>query len=183
MIFDRIFAGRRREQAARRLYAEVVAQSRHPDFYLRWGVPDTVDGRFDMVVLHAFLVMRRLGLADGKGSAEARALSQSLFDLMFADMDQNLREMGVSDLAVGNKIRKMVEAFYGRVAAYDAALGTVDDELAAALTRNIYREAPPTAEAPKALAAYLRRQAAALDRQPITALLEGGAGLAEIKVA
>ena len=174
MLLSRFFDRRRRERVAHQLYTEVMALARQPGFFAEWGVPDSVDGRFDMLVLHAYLLLRRLGAVDGAAAAPARALSQAVFDLMFADMDQNLREMGVSDLAVGNKIRAMVEAFYGRVAAYDAGLAESDDvALAAALGRNIYREAPPTPMAPVAMAAYLRRQAAQLDRQPIDALMAG----------
>ena len=173
MPLSRFFDRRRRERVAHALYTEVLSQSRQPVFFAEWGVPDTVDGRFDMLVLHAYLLLRRLGLEKGEAADSARALSQSVFDLMFADMDQNLREMGVSDLAVGHKIRAMVEAFYGRVAAYDAGLNGDDATLAVALARNIYREAPPNPEAPLAMAAYLRRQTEALDRQPVAALLAG----------
>ena len=173
MILRRFFDRRRREAIARRLYTEVVAQSRLPGFYAVWGVPDSVDGRFDLLVAHAFLVMRRLGSADGAAGPEARAVSQALFDLMFADLDQNLREMGVSDLAVGSRIKTMAEAFYGRVAAYDGAIAADEAALAAALNRNVFRDSPALPGAPSALAAYLRRQAAELAAQPIEALLAG----------
>ena len=184
MLLSRFFDRRRRERVAHRLYTEVMDQARQPGFFAEWGVPDSVDGRFDMLVLHAYLLLRRLGSVDGETAAAARALSQAVFDLMFADMDQNLREMGVSDLAVGNKIRAMVEAFYGRVAAYDAALAESGDAaLAAALSRNIYRDAPPSPTAPVAMAAYLRRQVAELDHQPIEALLAGSLSTAAIEAA
>jgi cytochrome b pre-mRNA-processing protein 3 len=102
----------RRPDAAQVLYEAIVAAARHPVPYADWGVRDTVDGRFDMIALHAFLVLDRL-----KGSAEA--FRQELVDELFRDMDRSLREMGVGDISVGKKVRKMAEVFYGRVAAYD----------------------------------------------------------------
>ncbi len=161
---------RRRERIAHSLYLSIVAQARQPAFYARLGVPDTVDGRFDLIVAHAFVVMRRLGRVDG-----GRDLSQALFDLMFADMDQQLREMGVSDLAVGRKVRQMAEAFYGRIAAYEKALaGGGGDGLADALARNLYR-AEVVADIPHAgaMAEYLIAQEGHLDAQDDAALLAG----------
>ena len=100
-------------------------------FYADWGVPDTLDGRFDMISLHAFLVLDRL-----KGTEQA--FRQGLVDEFFADMDRSLREMGVGDLSVGKKVRKMAEVFYGRVAAYDQALAGPDGALEAAIARNVF---------------------------------------------
>jgi cytochrome b pre-mRNA-processing protein 3 len=101
-------------------------------FYRDLGVPDTVDGRFDMVLLHLWMVLRRLRLAEGGAD-----LSQALFDHFCGDMDDNLREMGVGDLAVPKRMQKFGEAFYGRAAAYDLALGAGDEPLALALCKNI----------------------------------------------
>jgi cytochrome b pre-mRNA-processing protein 3 len=153
---------------ARGLYGSLVKQARQPGFYLHCGVPDTVDGRFDMILLHAFLVLRRLK-RDRRHTAE---LGQALFDLMFADMDRNLREMGVGDLAVGRRIKAMAEAFYGRIAAYEAGLAD-DAMLADALKRNLYRKAAPAAPEIAGVVAYLRREAAALDAQPLAGLMTG----------
>ncbi len=99
--------------------------------YAKWGVADDVDGRFNMVALHMFLVLDRL-----KG--EDSLFRQRLVDEFFADMDRSLREMGVGDISVGKKVRKMAEAFYGRIAAYDAGLAESRDALAAALSRNLF---------------------------------------------
>jgi len=155
--------GRRRQAAARKtaqaLYKAAVARARDPVFYARHAVPDTLDGRFDMISLHVFLVLYRLK-QEGDGT---KALAQALFDTMFADMDENLRELGVGDLSVGRRVKTMAQALYGRIAAYQAALDS-DDEgaLADALQRNLYRgEAPPPA-AVAAIAAYTRGQAAHL---------------------
>ncbi len=155
---------------ASRLYHSLVTQARCPAFYEAGGVPDTVDGRFDMITLHAFLVLRRL-----KGeSGPADALAQSLFDHMFSDMDQALREMGVGDLMVGKRVKEMARAFYGRVEAYDKGLHADEDEaLAAALTRNLYRKASPTEAQMALLTSYIRSEAAFLDKQALDDLLSG----------
>jgi cytochrome b pre-mRNA-processing protein 3 len=114
------------------IYGMIVAQAREPLFYARLGVPDTVNGRFDMVLLHLWMVLRRL--RSSEGGAE---LSQALFDHFCGDMDDNLREMGVGDLTVPKRMRKFGEAFYGRAAAYDLALQAGAEPLAQALCKNI----------------------------------------------
>jgi cytochrome b pre-mRNA-processing protein 3 len=128
-----------------------------------------------MIALHAFLLMHRLKAEADAGSAPLAAeLSQAVFDLMFADMDRNLREMGVTDLGVAPKIKKMVAAFYGRVQAYEAGLAAPDEAaLADALRRNLFRGTEAGPEQVDAMAAYLRMQSAALARQPLAALLAG----------
>lgn len=170
----RLFRRRRHERGAEALYLAVVAQSRLPVFYAALGVPDTVDGRFDMIALHAFLLLRRL-----KGEPAAAELAQAVFDLMFADMDRNLREMGVGDLTVGKRVKTMAKAFYGRIAAYDAGLDAADPAvLREALRRNLLRGTAPDDAALAALAAYVRSQAAALGRQPLDDLLGGAVAFA-----
>ena len=135
MFFRRFFNPTPSAKIAREIYLLIVAKARQPYFYVRLGVPDTVDGRFDMITLHAILVIERLA----RGGRAARALSQQLFDEMFADMDRSLREMGAGDLSVGKKVRKMAEVFYGRAKAYREALAQEDDDaLTAALARNVY---------------------------------------------
>ncbi|RAU22718.1 hypothetical protein CU669_07445 [Paramagnetospirillum kuznetsovii] len=179
MAFLKIGERRRRDRIAHALYVTIIEQSRRPEFYVRHGVPDTLDGRFDLIVLHAFLVMRRLKGITSAGE-EARAISQALFDLMFDDMDQNLREMGVGDMSVGKRVKQMARAFYGRVAAYEAALG--GDGMAGALIRNLYGtvEAPPPPESPVAMAAYALQCAESLDGQDDSAILSGRVTFAEV---
>lgn len=167
---------KRRERIALDLYLAVVGQARLPVFYERLGVADTVDGRFDLVVLHAFVLMRRLGTETGGEAEEARALSQALFDIMFADMDQSLREMGVSDISVGRKVKQMASAFYGRISVYESGISQGADALAEAIARNLYRTAPPSAELPARMAAYCLRQAGHLATQPVAELLAGRIG-------
>ena len=123
-----------------------------PAFYLALGVPDTAEGRFDLIVLHVHLLFRRLS---GQG-AEMQAIGQGVFDRFVTDMDDSLREMGTGDLAVPKRMRVMGEAFYGRAEAYDAALSAQgDDALTAALARNVYGGIPQ-AEILRAAACPLR---------------------------
>lgn len=161
------FARRRQTQPAA-LYGQLVAQARRPVLYEAAGVPDTVDGRFDMIVLHAWLLFRRLGAEGDRG----RALSQEIFELFLADMEGSLREMGVGDRAVPKKVKRMTEMFYGRVEAYDAGLGQGPEALARALARNILDDETRLAEGAR-LAAYASELAAALQRQEASDLLAG----------
>lgn len=148
----------------------MMAQAREGLFYTRLHVPDTVDGRFDMLTVHAFLLTARLR----SGDAAAHALSQDVFDHMFRDMDQALREMGVGDMGIGKRIQKMASKFYGRARAYEAALAEPgDDALCAALGRNVYAGVAPPAAAVAQLAAYMRRACADLDAQPMADLMAG----------
>jgi cytochrome b pre-mRNA-processing protein 3 len=166
-----IFRRRPEPIEAAALYRTIILQSRKADFYSRLEVPDTLDGRFDMIVLHAFLVMRRLNQCGPKGLE----VSQSLFDLMFADMDSNLREIGVGDLSVGKKVKRMAQGFYGRVDAYEAGLKAQDGAtLKSALARNLFGTiAAPSEHALEAVTAYVRRADAALFLQPDQPLLAG----------
>jgi cytochrome b pre-mRNA-processing protein 3 len=149
------------------LYGMIVAQARAAPFYRNYGVPDTVNGRFEMIVLHAVLLLRRLE----SEPAALRRLGQGLFEHFCADMDGSLREMGVGDLAVPKKMHKIGEAFYGRQAAYAAALAAPDiAPLAAALARNVFG-APTESELGAArLARYVRAAADQLAAQDGTAL-------------
>jgi cytochrome b pre-mRNA-processing protein 3 len=114
------------------IYGMIVTQAREPQFYRNMGVPDTVNGRFDLLLLHLWMVLRRLRPA--AGGAE---LSQALFDRFCDDMDGNLREMGVGDLTVPKRMQAFGEAFYGRSAAYDLAFTDGQEALAQALCKNI----------------------------------------------
>jgi cytochrome b pre-mRNA-processing protein 3 len=137
----------------RRLYGAIVAQARRPQFYADYGVPDTVEGRFDMVVLHVYLVFRRLASA----GESARECGQEMFDLFIEDMDATMRELGVGDLTVPRKVRAMAEGYYGRAVAYDAALlDSGDDQLIAALTRNVYAGDENARDGAARLGSYVR---------------------------
>ena len=160
----------RHEQAGFRLYGAAVIAARAPLFYAVLGVPDTLDGRFEMVGLHAFLLIDRLRREVPPGPD----LAQAVFDAMFSDMDVTLREMGVGDLSVGKRVREMWEAFHGRAAAYEATLAHSDDTaLAVALARNVWRGAPPPAGAAEALAGRARAQQACLAQQALAGFASG----------
>jgi cytochrome b pre-mRNA-processing protein 3 len=134
MIFQ-FFRRTRDDPSIASLYGTIVAQARAPAFYQLYGVPDTVNGRLEMIMLHTVLFLRRL---EGE-AGPIRRFGQSLFDQFCRDMDDNMREMGVGDLAVPRRMRRIGEAFYGRQAAYRAALDAPgDDRLAATLQRNVF---------------------------------------------
>ena len=130
------------------LYGMIVAQARSAAFYADYGVPDTVQGRFDLIVLHLVLLLRRLARNDGPARGLAgRNLGQRLFDTFCRDLDGNLREMGIGDLAVPKHMRHFGEAFYGRQAAYLAALDAADErDFENALARNIFQNMGMTTE-------------------------------------
>ena len=133
------------------LYGMIVAQARLPCFYRDFSVADTVNGRFDLIVLHLALVLDRLAQDPG-----LKTLGQGVFDRFCEDMDHNLREMGISDLKVPKEMQRMGEAFYGRAQAYKAALAAADGQaLVDCLARNIYGGSSAAA-APR-LAAYMRQ--------------------------
>ena len=166
-----ILARFRRNSQARTihaLYGAIVAQARSVAFYADYRVPDTVEWRFDLIVLHLVLLLNRLGR-----SAEAwRGLGQELFDAFCGDLDANLREMGVGDLAVPKRMQAFAEAFYGRQTAYLAALEAADQRVfEKALARNIF---PGGDEAGAAqLARYARAAVTSLDAQDDGALFRG----------
>jgi cytochrome b pre-mRNA-processing protein 3 len=153
------------------IYAAIVAQSRQPRFYTEFGVPDTVTGRFDMISLHLGLLFHRLRTED----AGTRDFSQAVFDLFFKDMDRSLREMGVGDLAVPKKIRKMGGAFYGLLQGLGSALDAGDmAALQAVLVRNVYEGGD--APAAPLLAGYLAAEARRLAALPAGMIVGGSLG-------
>ena len=165
-----LIRGKGHGDAAGALYAALVAQARRPVFYRHLAVADTPTGRFEMIAVHAFLLLHRL---KGEGSA-AGALAQQVFDAMFADMDQNLREMGIGDLAIGKRVKRLARGFYGRIAAYERGVESADPAvLAAALRRNLHGAAAVEDAQLAAMADYMRRQVAALAAQPLAELHAG----------
>jgi cytochrome b pre-mRNA-processing protein 3 len=145
---------------AERLYLAIVATSRRPELYGPERIPDTLDGRFEVVTAIATLALRRL-----QGKAAEKSVGQALANRLFAGFDAGLREAGVGDLSVPKKMQKIAGAFYGRVQAYGPALDAVDAApLAEALTRNVW----DGAQAPFAnvLAERMRAFHARLAREP-----------------
>ncbi len=157
-------------QPATGLYSSIVEQSRDPAFFCDLNVPDTILGRFEMIALHAFLVFRRLRDAGGEG----RELAQLTHDLMFADIDRSLRELGIGDMGIGKRVKSLARNLYGRIAAYDEGLGSDEAVLVEALRRNVYATMESVGNEKIALlAVYLRREAEALRMQTDEALLSG----------
>ena len=176
MLLSTLFRKPGPSQAVYDTYQIIVNQARHPRFYSDFGVPDTVDGRFEMVTLHAFLVIRRL-----KGASESSSnAAQALFDLMFEDMDVSLREMGAGDMGIGKRVKAMVRAFYGRIASYEAGLAGDFGMLEEALIRNVYATGEPAEASVTQLAGYLRGQAAYMKTLELEDV-EGGKFLFEEK--
>ncbi len=138
------------DPAVRSLYDRAVAQARLPVFYQKFGVPDTLEGRFDMVVFHVSPLIDRL--RDETGAISRKG--QDLFDTFVDDMEQNLRAMGVGDLTVPKRMKKFGAAFYGRFNAYRKA-GADSNVLAATIARNLLgEEERATTPQARALAAY-----------------------------
>jgi cytochrome b pre-mRNA-processing protein 3 len=135
VIFQNLF-GWKKPDPSDALYGAIVAAARQEKFYAQWLVPDSLDGRFDMMVLHMFLVLDRLRSFGSEGDT----LRQALTDRFFAEMDSALREVGVGDLSVGKKVRKMAEAFFGRATVYTTAMAAGETAMVNALARNIYAE-------------------------------------------
>jgi len=172
-----IFGGKKPQDEAHALYVAIVAEARQSFLFDELGVPDSVDGRFDMISLHIFLVLRRLK-ADVDRSAD---LAQCLFDTMFADMDRSLREMGTGDLGVGRRIKEMATAFYGRLSAYEKALQSNDPALLPdAIVRNIFRDDAEKSEEAHKISNYVLWLAAAIEEWSMDELMSGRVNFPEI---
>jgi cytochrome b pre-mRNA-processing protein 3 len=154
---------------AGRLYAALAAQARVPSFFADLGVPDTVDGRFDVLALHAWMVIDRV-----RSEPDGDAIAQQLFDVMFSHLDTAVREMGAQDLGVGRRIKVMAEGLHGRALAFRAALAQGDRAaLTAALRRNVFGKADPDDAAIARLADYVRAGVAALAALDAEQLADG----------
>ncbi len=167
MRLNSLFSPRPAVLAGRRLYAAAAAQARAPAFYADLGAADTVEGRFELYTLHVVLLLRRL---KGQGGAVGEA-SQALFDAYLRSLDDALREMGVGDLSVGKKMRRLGEAFYGRVKSYEEAMAALPERgpLEALLARTVLMG---QAERAGPLVDYAVAAAEALDRQTLEELMQ-----------
>jgi cytochrome b pre-mRNA-processing protein 3 len=156
-------------EVGRALYAAVVQQSRAPALYADLGAPDTTEGRFEVYTLHVVLLLDRLN----QEGEQAKAVSQTLFDTYVKGLDDALREMGVGDLSVGKKMRKLGEAFFGRVKSYHTAFSALPDEgpLRDLVTRTVFADGD--AAKASALTDYVVAQRAHLAAAPLEPLLEG----------
>ncbi len=168
-MLQRLFRPRAATEAGRALFKALSAQARQPVFYERLGVADTVEGRFELYVLHLTLVLHRL---KGQGS-QAAETSQATFDTFLRNLDEGLRDMGVGDLSVGKKMRKLGEAVYGRIKGYDRAFADADPvaALETMVARTIYQDRPD-APSPRPLARYAASAVARLTAQPLDEVLQ-----------
>jgi len=169
-------------RAAGSLYASILEQSRDPVFFASLGVPDDLDGRFETLALHVFLVLRRL---KSDPSDAASRLARAVVEAFVSDMDRSLREMGAADLGVGRRVKAMTQALYGRIKAYEKGLEESGDSvLEAALRRNLYGTLTMPRLADLAtVARYVRRQHSALAAQPLTELRAGRVEFLPVPVA
>lgn len=166
-----LFKSRPSKKAAEALYAAAAAQARKPVFYVEMGVPDRIDARFELYTLHVLLLILRLK-DEGQAGADA---AQDLFDVYVSALDNTLRELGVGDVSVGKKMRRLGEALYGRMSAYETAIRAGDrDGLAGALSRNVL-ESETTAPGMAALADYALNTRAAFAAQPFQTVLSAPA--------
>ncbi len=160
------------------VYTALVEQARRPEFYTKTVVPDTIDGRFDMIVMHLVLFYRRMAVEN----VEARDFAQNVFDVFVKDMDRSLREMGVGDLSVPKKMKKIGESYFGRSEVYGGALDEADaSALADAVNRNIFADGANEAAADQ-LASYMLRAEKALSDQSAEALMAGSVDWPELEV-
>lgn len=167
-LIRRMLGRARRPVPLSALYEAIVAEAREPDWYRAGAVPDTLDGRFDMVAAVLALVLLRLEAAGPEGAVPAARLTE----IFVADMDGQLRQAGVGDLVVGKHVGRMMGQLGGRLTAYRAGLAEGGD-LAGAVERNIHRGEPVPAAARGHVAARLRALAERLRRRDLEALLKG----------
>lgn len=167
-MLQRLFRPTPAKLAGEALYAAAAAQARKPAFYAGGGVADTREGRFELYTLHVILLVERLKGETG-AAAEAR---QNLFDRYVQGLDDAFRELGVGDLSVAKRVKKLGEAFYGRLKAIEEALAALPDQasLSATLARTVLEERTDQADA---LAAYVVTARDALSRRDVAALLAG----------
>lgn len=179
-MFARLFRTDPMKKPARAAYETILAASRRPEFYRDAGAPDTVDGRFDLLLMHAVIFFRRVR---GEGAAGAH-MNQLVFDILFDDMDAALREMGTGDPSVGKRIKEMGQAFYGRAEAYEAALNAQDEAaLTQIIARNLFASddedvetkafQPAELETAQRLATYMLKADAEMAKQDAVTLIEG----------
>ncbi len=173
------------EQASGQVYAAVFYHARSPVFYTGYGVEDTIDGRFELLVLHMFLVISRLRVLEGDGGDFA----QSLFDVTFANLDQSLRQVGIGDMGVPKRMRRMMKAFNGRMHAYEAALKSAKEGAAwerawsAPLKRNLYGTCEAVCDEDlNRMLAYIKESTLALSVIDMDGFLEGALCFPEPKI-
>jgi cytochrome b pre-mRNA-processing protein 3 len=166
-IFQRMFGGRSERAALAPLYGAIVARGRDPFWYRDGGVPDTIDGRFDMVAAVTALVLLRLKAAGEPGRLPLLLLTEAFV----ADMDASLRQIGIGDHVVGKHVGRMMGALGGRLQAFRDAID--ERAFAAAVRRNVFHEAPPSEAAAARVTARLWALCRGLSKTRVDELLAG----------
>lgn len=167
-MFDLLKFQNKKQISIEDLYSQIFEQSRHASFYTEYGVPDTVDGRFDMLLMHIYMVMQRL--VGQKGAS--KKMAQGLFDMTFADMDQSLRQQGVGDMGVPKHMRRMMKAFNGRMYAYRQAMK--DGTMEQAVERNIFGTIEtPAKQNVDSLTHYMQTNIDHVNAQDLEEILQG----------
>ncbi len=160
-----------RKRTAQNLYGSIVAQARHEPFYTDYGVPDTLEGRFELLVIHVFIMLEGLRRSDGS----EHELARHLVDMFIADMDATMRELGVGDVTVPKKIRVLAEVFFDRLRAYRAAVGDGgQNAIKPLLERHVYGALATQSDLAQALASYMVRTIGQVKRTPLEELLDKG---------
>jgi cytochrome b pre-mRNA-processing protein 3 len=169
MLLKRLFSRSPQTNPVRSVYEAIVALARQPVLYTDLAVPDTLDGRFDMIILHADAVVGHMQA----GEPQDQEFAQELIDEVFRDMDRSLREMGVGDMGVGKRVKKMATVYYGRADAYARARTQGDDDLADAILRNVYASNEVRAQEAARLAG-MTGHCARLSQPPIAQAIRSG---------
>lgn len=146
-------------------YVALVNQARKPFFYQECGVADNLDGRFDVIILHIFMLTQRL-------KNESPEFIRAVWEVFFSDMDRSLREMGASDTGIGKRVKKMAQAFYGRIDAYEKTFVN-EAEFKESLTRNLYRGAEVGETQISSLISYVSRNLEHLQKQDAGQIIKG----------
>ena len=170
----RWFAGRAaRKEAAEKIYDTIVAQSRNPSFYIRCAVPDTLSGRFDMLVIHMFVVLQILKL----GGREGQLLAQEIVEAFIREMDTMVRDLGVPERNVPKEVRKIAQLFYGQLLSYSTALQRHDQKGLAGEVWKSFQSGDGSSDTPvaaEAVAYYMRQSIRGIQEMPLNLLLQGG---------
>lgn len=168
-----LFGSNERRQRTDALLKAITVQARQPVFFEQLGVPDTLDGRFDMMALHGFLAFRALQ----QRGRDGRTLAQDTTDLMFSAFDDAIRSLGVGDMGVPRRVKTMAKAYFGRSTAYEAALHAGDHAaLTDAIHRNLYRGADVGSDKLDTMARYVMREAQRLATLPLERFQAGDLG-------
>ena len=151
-FFLKLFKKKQDSREVKTFYDNVVSLARNEDLYIKGGVPDTIDGRFELIILHCHLYIKKL-ISLGN---EEKLFSQNLINYMITDFDRSLREIGVGDLSVGKKIKFMVSAYYGRANAYDRAIKDNNKTLGDVLKKNLYGTNKPKSDEVTYMKKYIK---------------------------